>query len=66
MQRLKLINLYKGSYKYRLYAVFSNEGYFYFYQIDKDVILDLNDLKEIGYRGNFDKIPVFYKTVDIE
>lgn len=66
MQKLKLINLYKGSYKYRLYAIFSDEGYFYYYQVDKDIILHLDDLKELGYSGHFDKIPVFYKTYTVE
>lgn len=66
MQKLKLINLYKGSYKYRLYAIFSDEGYFHYYQVDKDVILDLRDLKELGYRGNIDKIPVFYKIYELD
>ena len=65
-QKLKLIRLYKGSYVYRLYAIFSDEGYFYYYQVDKDVILDLRDLKELGYKGNFDKIPIFYKTYDVK
>ena len=64
-QKLRLINLWKGSYKYRLYAIFSEEGYFRYYQIDKDVVLDLRDLPELGYKGKFEKIPVFYKNISI-
>lgn len=62
MQKLKLIKIKKKDIEYRLYAIFSDEGYFHYYQVGKDVLLDLGDLSELGYSGRFEKIPVFYKT----
>ena len=65
MQKLKLINLWKGSNKYRLYAYFSDTGYFSHYKIDNDIFLCLGDLKRLGYKGDFEKIPQFYTTIGI-
>ena len=64
-QKLRLIHLYKENHKYRLYAIFSEEGYFRYYQIAQDVVLDLRDLLDLGYTGRFEKIPVFYKNTSI-